>query len=193
MFLFGLISILQWKLEFVFLWPAPSACIYLDPFSTRSVHWWQRLMDWEDLGMLLCAYEVFAVHFTKLLEVRRTFSAFDGKGCSYSQRMVPSSIVQIASYEWLPFTKSQAPHQPATTLVRLVALQGQWTNECFLARCDLLCSVRLWFVWYPHILYCSFPKITCNETSHKSQPGEGSGWGQRGKMVLQVVHMTGCR
>lgn len=66
--------------------------------------------------MLLCAYEVFAVHFTKMLEVRRMFSAFDGKGCSYSQRMVPSSIVQIASYEWLPFTK-----KAATTLVILVA------------------------------------------------------------------------
>lgn len=77
--------------------------------------------------MRLCAYEIFPVHFTNLLEVRLMFSDFDGKGYSYSQIMVHSSIMQIASYECLPFTKSQTPQQPMT-LGMLVALQGQRTN-----------------------------------------------------------------
>lgn len=79
--------------------------------------------------MHLCAYEIFAVHFTNLLEVRLMFSDFDGKGYSYSHIMVRSSIMQIASYECLPFTKSQTqtPQQPVT-LGMLVALQGQRTN-----------------------------------------------------------------
>lgn len=126
--------------------------------------------------MLLCAYEVFAVHFTNLLELRLMFSDFDGKGYSYSQITVHSSIMQIASYERLPFTNSQTPQQPVT-LGMLVALQGQRTNECFLARCDLLIWVRLRLVSYPHILCCGFPKMICNWTSHKSRPGEGGGGG----------------
>lgn len=64
--------------------------------------------------MLLCAYEAFAGHLTNLLEVRLVFSDFDGKGCGYSPITVRSSIMQIASYECLPFTKSQTPQQPVT-------------------------------------------------------------------------------
>lgn len=46
---FGLISILQQKLELMFLSPAPSTCHYLDH---GNIH---RLMKCENSGLLLCA------------------------------------------------------------------------------------------------------------------------------------------
>lgn len=111
------------------------------------------------------------MHFINLLKLRLMFSGSEGKGYSYSQIMVHCSIMPTASYECFPFTRGQT-QQPETFGV-LVALQGQRINECLLARCDLLIWVRLQFVLYPHISWCSFAQMICNWISHKSQPGEG--------------------
>lgn len=113
--------------------------------------------------------EVFAVHFINLLKVRFTFSDFEGKGYSYSQIMVHCSTMQIAPYKCFPFTRGQT--QQPESFGMLVALQGQRTNQCLLAGCDLLIWVKLQFVLYPHISWCSFPHIWdpfCSWISHKS-------------------------
>lgn len=158
-------------------------CLHLYPLSIHRVHWWQRLMKWEDLGMFLCAH--FTVHLTHLLEVRLRFSVSDGKGCSYSQVVYSSITLPLNAYP------SQKATQQSMTLSMLVAVQVQRTSEWFLARCDLLISVGLWFALYPPTLCCSFPKTICNRTAHKPSPEEGGRWGD--EMVLQVVHEPGCR
>lgn len=92
--------------------------------------------------------------------------------------MVHSSIMWIASYECLPFTKSQTAQEPVMGGM-IAASHPQRTSDCFLARCDLLIWVGPQFVLYPHILYCSFPKKTRDWTSPKSRPGEDGSGGMR--------------
>lgn len=128
----------------------------------HSAHWQAHEM-WE--------FWAASLGLRSLLCIMLMFSDFEGKAFSYSQIMVHCSIMQVASYKCFPFTRGQA-QQPETFGCACGFARSE-NSECLLARCDLLIWVRLQFVLYPHMSWCSFPQMICNWISPKSQPGEG--------------------
>lgn len=125
-------------------------CLHLYPLSIHRVHWWQRLMKWEDLGMFLCAH--FTVHLTHLLEVRLRFSVSDGKGCSYSQVVYSSTTLPMNAYP----SQQARLNSPWLSVCLLPCkfrepVNGFWQGvTCwFQSGCDLRCTLPSFVAVFP--------------------------------------------